>query len=482
MKQTRTARFAGLAVILLTVGAALALVVVVAVAEPRPFWDPHRAQLFGLGIRYDDHAPTTWLIGAAVVLALVCGVGIAAFEARVTRLSRRTPPEVEAKPLTPRRVMKATEGVFAGEVSITALIPAHNEEQSLPVTLASLRAQTTVPERIIVIADNCTDATVAIAQAAGVEVIETVGNTKKKAGALNQVLAQLLPGLGDNDAVLVMDADTRFAGRTFLETVRRRMSADRALMSVGGLFLGEPGNGLLGQFQRNEFTRYSREIERRRGRVFVLTGTASVFRPRALRAVARSRGTILPGIRGEVYDTVALTEDNEITIAIKSLGGLTESPRECTVVTEIMPTWRALWRQRLRWQRGALENLGMYGVTPTTTRYWAQQVGIGYSVIALVSYFVLILLMVLSIDHWVWFTFWLAIGFVFLMERVVTVWMGGWRARILAAVVLPELCYDLFIDVVFVKGVIDMTFAREATWSHLTAGSAVMPAADGGER
>ena len=36
------------------------------------------------------------------------------------------------------------------------------------------------------IADNCTDATVEIAREHRVEVVETVDNTDKKAGALNQ--------------------------------------------------------------------------------------------------------------------------------------------------------------------------------------------------------------------------------------------------------------------------------------------------------
>ena len=44
-----------------------------------------------------------------------------------------------------------------------------------------------------VLADNCTDATVEVARTHGVEVVETVGNTEKKAGALNQELARLLP-------------------------------------------------------------------------------------------------------------------------------------------------------------------------------------------------------------------------------------------------------------------------------------------------
>ncbi len=42
------------------------------------------------------------------------------------------------------------------------------------------------------------------------------------------------------------------------------------------------------------------------------------------------------------------------------------SPNGCRVVTELMPTWRNLWTQRLRWQRGALENLGAYGPAPAS--------------------------------------------------------------------------------------------------------------------
>jgi cellulose synthase/poly-beta-1,6-N-acetylglucosamine synthase-like glycosyltransferase len=299
-----------------------------------------------------------------------------------------------------------------------------------------------------------------------VEVLESVANTKKKAGALNQALRRLLPHQGDNDLVMVMDADTVLdAG--FLEAAVARFTSDRALMAVGGLFYGEEGAGLLGQFQRNEYIRYARDMRRRRGRVFVLTGTASIFRPLALRTVAAGRGSAIPGVPGDVYDTAALTEDNELTLALKSLGALMVSPAECTVVTEVMPTWRALWAQRLRWQRGALENLGAYGITPQTFRYWAQQLGIGYGVIALGAYLALSVLTVLSMDHWVWFPFWVGFGGLFMVERLVTVWRSGWRARLVALTLFPELLFAMFLNVVFVKGVLDISLGRTADWKHV---------------
>jgi len=192
-----------------------------------------------------------------------------------------------------------------------------------------------------------------------------------------------------------------------------------------------------------------------------------MFRPRALREVAEQRGNTIPGNHGDVYDTVALTEDNELTIALKTLGGLMISPSECRVVTELMPTLATLWRQRLRWQRGALENIGAYGITPATFRYWAQQIGIGYSVIALYAFVLMMAITVLAVDRWIWFPFWAGLGVLFVAERVITVWKGGWRARLLAALLFPELLFDMYLNTIYVKGIIDLTLGRQPSWTHL---------------
>jgi len=464
-------RSVGLAIIGSAALGAAALWVAVASGDPDAGRAPQEGLLFGIwNIFYDTERPAARVLLAAVGVALLLAAGVAGIERRLLSSARRS-EDGDRMPLAPKLVMTETRGEYAGPVTITVLIPAHNEEGCISETLASLQSQSLPPARIVVVADNCTDGTVRLAREAGVDVFETVDNTHKKAGGLNQALAQVLPGQGDNDCVMIMDADTTLdAG--FLEGAARRLTNDRALMAVGGLFYGEDGFGLIGQFQRNEYTRYQRDLKRRRGRVFVLTGTASVFRPRALRAVAEERGKILPGIPGDVYDTVALTEDNELTIALKSLGALMISPAECTVVTEVMPTWRGLWAQRLRWQRGALENLGAYGLRPQTFRYWMQQLGIGYGVIALGAYLALIILMLLATSSWVWFPFWIGVGLVFTLERVVTVWRGGWRARLLGLSLFPELFYAMFLNVVYLKGIWDLSLAKQADWKHVVQPSA----------
>lgn len=460
----RLQRAAGILIIAIAVsGAALVWWSVSGASDPYSDAQIRGVVLGTWNLFYQTEAPTIAVLASAAGLALVAAGAVALIEWRIITRTRRSYDPVR-RPLAPKVVMSETRGVFAGPLTITVLVPAHNEADCIATTLRSLGDQSRPPDRIIVVADNCTDTTTAIAAALGAEVVATAENRFKKAGAINQALSTLLPQQLDNDLVMVMDADTTLDDG-FLASVDHRMTEDRALMAIGGLFYGDEGAGLLGQFQRNEYHRYSRELQRRRGKVFVLTGTATVFRPRALRTVASMRGTALPGTAGDVYDPLSITEDNEITLALKSLGGLIISPSECTVVTEIMPSWRALWGQRVRWQRGAVENLGGYGLTPATFRYWVQQLGIGYGVIALASYLALMLLLILSFDAWIWFPFWLGIGLIFVAERVVTVWRGGWKARLLAATIFPELVYSAFLDVVYLKGIFDISVGRRARWT-----------------
>jgi cellulose synthase/poly-beta-1,6-N-acetylglucosamine synthase-like glycosyltransferase len=323
---------------------------------------------------------------------------------------------------------------------------------------------------VTVIADNCTDDTASVAQASGTEVYDTVANTDRKAGGLNQLLTRLLPEAGPDDAFLVMDADTILAPQ-FLHVAAQALEAAPALDAVGGVFRGEAGGGLIGLLQRNEYDRYSRDISRRQARVFVLTGTASLFRADTMNAVAQARSRYLPGTRGKVYDTVALTEDNELTLAVRTLGADLRSPQECQVRTELMPTWADLWRQRMRWQRGALENIGAYGLTSATARYWMQQTAIGYGTVALWAFFAVTAISVLA-GVLVVFPFWLAIGAVFWVERVTTVWRSGWVPRLLAATLVVELAYDVFLQSVYIKSLFDIVTGRSRQWSHVaTAGT-----------
>lgn len=418
------------------------------------------------GFLYSNQIPPTILIWLSVFVSLGAAGLFALIEFRASNRSRRSMLP-SAYPLSPRVIMERTRGKFLGDVTVTVLIPAHNEETTLAETLTSLNNGFTRPDRVIVVADNCTDKTVDIAREFKTEIYETIGNTEKKGGALNQILALILDGMGHNDVILILDADTTLNPR-FIRAAVQRFTADRAIMAIGGIFKGNPGGGLLGLLQRNEYDRYERKINRRRGKVFVLTGTATMFRAVGLKEVAANRGVTIGGTKGSVFDTVSLTEDNELTLALKSLGALMESPKECVVETELMPTFGMLWHQRMRWQRGALENISSYGITPATFRYWGQQLGIAYGVVALNLFLLMLAIMALSLDKWIWYPFWLGVGLIFAFERVFTVWDSGWAARLLAVTLIPELLYELYIQAIFVKCLFDIAFGNDATWKHVT--------------
>ncbi|MEV0094231.1 glycosyltransferase family 2 protein [Streptomyces sp. NPDC050738] len=347
-------------------------------------------------------------------------------------------------------------------MTLVALIPAHNEQDRIVATLAGLYRQKVRPDRIVVVADNCTDRTARIAAYCGAEVFVPTDNRDKKAGALNQALVTLLPDLDDDAHVLVQDADT-VLNPDFVRSALVAME-DESVGAVGGIFYGEQGGGLLGMLQRMEYQRYALEIRRKENEAVVLTGTGTLFRASVLREVreARRAGTIGGG--DGHYSLASLTEDDEMTKAIKTLGHRTVSPDGCWLVTEVMPSVGKLWHQRLRWQRGALENLRDYGWTPVTRSYFGQQIMLGLGTVAL-ALFALFAVLNLVLVGWGGLSlFWTAITVIFVVERTLTVRRLGWRATLLALPLLPELLYDVFRQAVFVRSLIDLVLRREARW------------------
>ncbi len=348
---------------------------------------------------------------------------------------------------------------------ITVIIPAHNEAAGIGDTLRSLQSQTIVPHRVIVVADNCTDATEEISLSAGAEVVRTAGNTDRKAGALNFVLADLLPQAAPEDMILVQDADSQLS-RDFIERSIGHLTADSRLGAVGGVFRGGDGGGFVGHLQRNEYARYERDVRRLNGKCLVVTGTAALFRVRTLRDVVAARldGTLPPGNgRGGVYDTSVLTEDNELSFALLTLKYRIRSPADCSLVTEVMPTWRELWAQRLRWKRGAVENCVQYGWTRVTRPYWGRQAISVVGVAVTLAYLSTVAFALGTGEGLHMQPFWLAVTGVFVIERVVTVRLRGWK-YMLAAATMYELVIDLFLQLVHAKAYLDAAFNKKKAW------------------
>ncbi|GCD90632.1 hypothetical protein NLS1_26380 [Nocardioides sp. LS1] len=347
-------------------------------------------------------------------------------------------------------------------------MPAHNEAAGIRAAVQSLARQTVPPERVVVVADNCTDDTAVRARAAGARVFSSTRNGCKKAGALNQALRWLLPRLDEDDVVMVMDADSVIAP----DWVERALAtlAQPGVGAVGGIFYGQRGAGFIGLLQRMEYVRYARQLARRaHNRAFVLTGTATAYTVATIREVgqARREGQLSGGTADGpdvYYHEQNITEDSELTLAIKTLGHECLSPMECWVSTEVMPTWRSLWRQRVRWQRGALDNLRTYGLTRVTLPYAARQ---AFSMIELLFFLTYVALTATAAAHGTlaFSPFWLAVGSTFVLERVVSVRRAGPLAVLVALTMVVEMGYGLFKHAVNVKSVYDIGRGTVAAWS-----------------
>jgi cellulose synthase/poly-beta-1,6-N-acetylglucosamine synthase-like glycosyltransferase len=326
---------------------------------------------------------------------------------------------------------------------ICLVIPAHNEEAGIVDAMRSVDAQTLQPDRKIVISDNSTDGTIERARSRpGWEVWQSVANTGRKGGALNQAWARLAPSLSDRDYLLTMDADTLLDRDFIANAYDKHLHARERGEKLGGVcanFAGRPLDNALGALQMMEYARAEQINRSRRGVAPVLAGAATLFSVEALRSVER--------MRGHLYEPV-LTEDYELTLALRVNGYATLAPRRCRAETELMPTMRTLWAQRLRWYRGAFESLREHGFK----RGIRSDIGwIGFSLWAAASrwlFLLALLITVLTVGH-MSFSPWLLLLLAFASAiRVIQVRDLGWQYMVLAGLMVEELYYALFLEAV----------------------------------
>jgi len=248
---------------------------------------------------------------------------------------------------------------------IVALLPAHNEADVVRASIEALLAQERPLDRIVVVSDNSTDATFAIASTyPGVTAIETVGNAHRKSGALT---AAWLRFATDADLVVSLDADTVLPSDA-VGAWEQEFLADPTLGASASKFLTVKTGSLWTRLQRFEFAMWA-EYGLRRKSVPVVSGTGCMYRNRALLDVATRDDREGPWS----YDSAV--EDYELTYRIKRAGYRCRTSPTVRAYTDAMPTLRALWGQRLKWQAGTVEDMLRIGVDRYTFRCWLRQLG-----------------------------------------------------------------------------------------------------------
>jgi glycosyltransferase involved in cell wall biosynthesis len=98
---------------------------------------------------------------------------------------------------------------------VAVLVPAHNESSIIIATLNSIRPQLLEGDRLLVVADNCSDDTAALARTAGAEVVERSNDQQRGKGYALDFGVRHLAGVAP-DVMIIVDADCQ-VGEGFIE-------------------------------------------------------------------------------------------------------------------------------------------------------------------------------------------------------------------------------------------------------------------------
>lgn len=318
---------------------------------------------------------------------------------------------------------------------LLVMIPAHDEQDSIGVTITALKRQTRQPERIVVVADNCSDNTVSVARQYGAHVMETVGNRDRKTGALNQGWEAHSAGF---EYVAGVDADTVLEPDT-LEYLESELREDRNVGGVMARYTFHQQGGMLVRMQRAEFASWTDDLLSKKRNTYVLGGQCSLFRNSALLRVAEKR-------MGVPWDTSTLVEDMQLTGDLRGLGYKTTVHAEARAYAGSMPTMRALWAQRQKWDQGIARLILGSGLNKWTFTLFTQSASLLFNGFTRLL-FAIMLTASLSVHKFVWEWYWLIPPVLAVILNVRQAWRVPNRTAkdvIAAALLLPVETYLIF--------------------------------------
>ena len=227
------------------------------------------------------------------------------------------------------------------ESELVVLVPAHDEEALLPRCIASLLAQDYPADRyrIVVIADNCTDATAAAARAAGVEVLvrdepDRWGKGRALRWAMDRLLAEPKPC----DAIAVVDADS-LADPGLLRALQTELARGAEATQADYAALGASGPG--GALRQAAFLLFHRVRFTGRaalGLPCTLVGNGMMFRRELLER--------LP------WNAFTGAEDLEYSTDLRTAGVRPQFAAAAHVAGPAPGLGRGAATQRMRWEGG----------------------------------------------------------------------------------------------------------------------------------
>ncbi len=239
---------------------------------------------------------------------------------------------------------KALYDASAPRPRAAVLVPAHDEEAVIEETLSRLVPQLQPGDRLLVVADNCSDDTAGLAERAGAEVVERQDSEQRGKGfALAfgvQQLADAAP-----DVLVVVDADCEVPEGSLDTLVRQAQASDRP---VQALYLMRPPPDPSGRDLVSALAFAVKNCTRPAGMSVLglpchMTGTGMALPWRLLQTVSLATGNIV--------------EDMQMGLDLAIAGA---PPLYCELVTvygRLPGQGAAAGSQRTRWEQGHLRTI-----------------------------------------------------------------------------------------------------------------------------
>lgn len=297
---------------------------------------------------------------------------------------------------------------------LVVMIPCHNEEDSIGRTLKSL-SLSSLPEGIImdvfIALDNCTDDTEgAISEyedKLNLYLMKTVNNSRRKAGALNQLYQLFYGNMSRSDEpnemheksvnnilyFLGIDADV-YLDKSSIITLLNEINKDYKIGAISANYTSllpeksskiprdDPNresmikshkySGVYGRFitfcQNMEFADWTIKQKANNYTAEINGGQCSMFRTDAIKEVFKT--SKLNGIYSDETDT----EDLELTQELRGLGWkcLVSSSARCYV--DPMTTNPSFIAQRTKWVSGTIDYMTKAGLsTNYSRRLWCKE-------------------------------------------------------------------------------------------------------------
>jgi 1,2-diacylglycerol 3-beta-glucosyltransferase len=224
---------------------------------------------------------------------------------------------------------------------VVVLVPAHDEAALIARCVRSLRAQTYPSElyEVVVVADNCTDETAAIAAGAGAQVmVRDEPDARGKGRALRWAIDRILAQQPAPDAVAVVDADS-VADADFLVKLVQPFEAGAAAVQGESLLSDDGSTGAA--LRVAAFLLINR----------VRPAGRAVFH---LPCTLAGNGMLFAGelLLAKPWEAFTSAEDLEYSLELRMAGVGIAFAGGAILVSPPAPTPQAAAQQQLRWEGG----------------------------------------------------------------------------------------------------------------------------------